>query len=361
MTDDSRDPARFIGQIYEAAALPERWPATLQAIAGAFGARGGNLIRIVDGETSIRSSSDEVEDVTRRFAEGGWHAQNSRVGRLWDRATHAGFLTDSDLHSPLELETLPIYAEFLNPEKAAAGAATIVHGARDDGLIIALEGFATHAASRSAVPTLDGLRPHLARAFVLSSQIEQARRATLLEAFGMIGAAVALLDDRGRLLAQNELFAEAAATLLVDGPARVRMCDRHSDVRFATAISELQRGGQGISVALHDKDRLGAAVLHLIPARRDARDLFNRAALFAVLARPTNKVLPQADVISALFDLTVAEARVARAIADGLTPAEIAQRHERSFETVRGQLKRVYAKTCTSRQSELVRLLSSLS
>jgi DNA-binding CsgD family transcriptional regulator len=105
---------------------------------------------------------------------------------------------------------------------------------------------------------------------------------------------------------------------------------------------------------------MGCAIVNLVPAARDAMQLFNRVAMFAVISRAQNDHLPDADIISALFDLTAAEARVARAIADGLTPSQIAQRHGVSRETVRTQLKQVLLKTSTKRQAEISMLIHRL-
>ena len=75
----------------------------------------------------------------------------------------------------------------------------------------------------------------------------------------------------------------------------------------------------------------------------------------------TRPLVPAADIISALYDLTPAEARVARSIAQGYSPAEVARQLNLSSETIRSQLKRVFAKTSTKRQSELSLLISRLS
>jgi DNA-binding CsgD family transcriptional regulator len=54
--------------------------------------------------------------------------------------------------------------------------------------------------------------------------------------------------------------------------------------------------------------------------------------------------LPQ-DILRTLFGLTPAECRVALLLADGRIPREIAQTVGVSFETVRSQIKSVFAKT----------------
>jgi DNA-binding CsgD family transcriptional regulator len=351
--------ADLIATIYEAGAFPERWPGTLETLGKALGARGGNRIRSTASQIEIQSTP-AIEQVTREFDREGWNKQNTRVSRLLERGVYPGFLTDSDLHTAEELDSLPMYAEFLNPRGAAAGAATIVQGARNDALIVALEAFADHAASRRAVPALDRLRPHLARASVLSGEIQAAKVAGMVQAFNSVGTAIGLLDHAGKLVGASEHFMRYFNGLMTDGPSRVRLLDELSDKRFAHALTHLDRHKTGLSLAVRDKDRSGAAVLHLIPARHDARELFSQVSIFAVIARPSNDLLPGADIIAALFDLTPAEARVARGIAQGLSPAEVSKQLGLSYETVRTQLKRVFAKTSTKRQNELALLISKL-
>ena len=351
--------ADLIGNIYEAGAFPDRWPGVLDKLGLAMGAAGGNLIRSTASHIELHSSPG-VADVTREFAEQGWNERNSRVLRLLDRAGHPGFLTDSDLHTEDELAELPMYREFLNPRGVAAGAATIVQGARDDALIVALEAFESHAASREAVPVLDRMRPHMARAAVLSAEIQAARTDGLVQAFNSVGTAIGLLDQDGRLLAASDRFAGYLDDVMRDAPARLRMRDEETDRRFTAAVTQVARLNTGASIAVRNNEKIGVGVLHLLPARHDARELFSKVSIFAVMAGPANGLLPGAGIIAALYDLTPAEARVARGIAEGLSPAALAGQLEVSPETVRTHLKRVFAKTSTKRQAELSLLISRL-
>ena len=65
-------------------------------------------------------------------------------------------------------------------------------------------------------------------------------------------------------------------------------------------------------------------------------------------------------VISGLFDLTKAEARVARELASGRSADEVASALGVSAHTVKTQMKAVFRKTGVGRQSELVALLAGL-
>jgi DNA-binding CsgD family transcriptional regulator len=60
------------------------------------------------------------------------------------------------------------------------------------------------------------------------------------------------------------------------------------------------------------------------------------------------------------FGLTAAEARAAGLIAQGLSPEQAAQQLNIAVETARSQLKAVFSKTGTHRQSELAALLARL-
>jgi DNA-binding CsgD family transcriptional regulator len=66
---------------------------------------------------------------------------------------------------------------------------------------------------------------------------------------------------------------------------------------------------------------------------------------------------PPAAILAKTFRLTPAEAKLACVIARGASPEIAAGELKISRETARNQLKSVFAKTDTHRQSELVALL----
>jgi DNA-binding CsgD family transcriptional regulator len=72
------------------------------------------------------------------------------------------------------------------------------------------------------------------------------------------------------------------------------------------------------------------------------------------------KDVPAAEVVQGLFDLTPAEARVARQIGRGRTVDEVATASGLSPGTVRGQVKSILGKTGLHRQAELIGLLRGI-
>ena len=87
----------------------------------------------------------------------------------------------------------------------------------------------------------------------------------------------------------------------------------------------------------------------------------NVPLLMVVVHEATNHAKPDPFMLAEVFDLTPAEVQVAIAIAEGLSIEEIAQRRRVAIGTIREQLKAVFSKTQTSRQSDLVRRLIALS
>lgn len=100
-----------------------------------------------------------------------------------------------------------------------------------------------------------------------------------------------------------------------------------------------------------------AVIAHLVPIKRAAHDIFAGAFSVLVVTPLAAPQSPSEDLLNGLFDLTPAEARVARSIVDGKTVESLASNLGLSRETVRTQLKSVLAKTGTDRPSELIHLL----
>ena len=100
-----------------------------------------------------------------------------------------------------------------------------------------------------------------------------------------------------------------------------------------------------------------AAILHLIPVRGEAHDLFG-GGLIAVLTRiGSGAHVPDTAMLHGLFDLTPSEARLAASLATGLTLKEAAEAGQLQVSTARSYLENVLRKTGTRQQSQLVALL----
>jgi len=99
---------------------------------------------------------------------------------------------------------------------------------------------------------------------------------------------------------------------------------------------------------------------HVVPIRLSARDIFARSTAVFVLMPVAAAAAPPVELVMSLFDLTPAEARVARGLAAGKTVGDLAVDNGVSTNTVRVQVRAVLEKTGCERQTDVVALLGGL-
>ena len=87
---------------------------------------------------------------------------------------------------------------------------------------------------------------------------------------------------------------------------------------------------------------------------------FGEHSVLLLVTDPDRPANPSDEVLRSLYQLTAAEIEVANGLVTGYSLQEIASLRHVSIGTVRGQIKNIFAKTETSSQSDLVRLLSGL-
>ena len=148
-----------------------------------------------------------------------------------------------------------------------------------------------------------------------------------------------------------------------DGRFRVSLAHRQADALLADALAGLTQshGNSAVrSLPVPAQQDDPPYIVHLLPIRLGAQDVFSNAAGILIVTPVRPRDVPTAEVLQGLFDLTPAEARVARAVSGQTALESIARSLGVSRETVRTQLKAVLAKTGTARQVDLVGLLSGL-
>lgn len=350
--------SKTVDAIYEAGVVPERWPHALDLISGMVEARGGMLLSTRPDDFRY-TCSEGIAPVAAEFVASGWASENTRISRYVEREPHAGFLTDLDLHTQDEIDTLPMFREFLTPRGFQSGAATLIDGLGDEDLVVSVEAFPSPVAAREAIDTLDTLRPHIARAVQISSRMIGERRRGAISALEAVSTGAALLDIRGKVQSANPLF-EAELGDQIGHRSRLKLRDAAADRLLADALADLAAHRRGRSLPVPNADRSGSVVMHLIPIAGAARDIFSGSAAIAVIADPRRRTLPDYALLQAMFDLTPTEARIARQLTDGCSPAGIATTSRLSINTVRSHLKQIYLKTGSTRQSSLVTLFSHL-
>lgn len=350
---------RLIDLIYEAAVLPELWPSVLDHLAEIAGAQGSVLITS-DLQAHRWINSASLDQVMSDFATGGWGRANQRTVKLLS-ARHAGFVLEEDVYTPEEVEEDVLIRDFLRPRGLGWGVATAFPLSTGDTLIFSIERrFADGPVPRTAARALDLIRPHLGRAALLSARLKLERAYASVQTLELLGLPAAILGSGGRLQYRNGAFAGLVPHVVRDQRERIALAHPGGDALLAEALAA-QAGASARSIAVPASDAHPAMVMHLLPMRGSAQDVFGGGTRLIVATPVMPRPVPGTELLSGLFDLTAAEARIARGIADGATLALLAAQQKVGVETIRSQVKAVFAKTGVTRQVDLARLISGFS
>jgi DNA-binding CsgD family transcriptional regulator len=228
-------------------------------------------------------------------------------------------------------------------------------------MVIALErAYDQGSASSAVLATLNEMHAHLARASFVAArmQLERARAAT--QALALLGIPALVFADNGKILAANQLIEALSGFILWRTKDRIALTDARADALLRDAIATVDQDDTPSVRSFPVRNAGSAMIAHVVPIRGSARDILFRCAAMLMLTPVTRPEAPSVDLIRSLFDLTPAEARVARGLAAGQTVKGIAAESGTSTNTVRSHVKVVLTKVGYSRQSDVVALLNGL-
>lgn len=336
----------IIERIYAASVAPDRWPDALLALASAVdGTACGIRIEGIETPSFHQRWVGLDPAFERAYVEAYWDhdvwAAEGKRGRVGSAAVGDALVGPdarrenafiNELCAPYGIDDLVGGLVSLTPKTMVSFAAMRQRGQRpfDD----------EHAA------IVEQLVPHVRRALLVEDALLGARSGEKI-AWALVdrlpvGAFV--LDARRRVLHANA----AGSRMMAEGLA--------IDSR---PIRELLATGEPCIV--HANGRRLAAVVTPLP---EAQSLFglasDRGRVLVVITDPSTRTVPPAELLVQIYGLTAAEARVALLVGAGLAPKEAADQLGTAWNTVRAQLRAVYAKTHTSGQCALVRLLVML-
>jgi DNA-binding CsgD family transcriptional regulator len=178
--------------------------------------------------------------------------------------------------------------------------------------------------------------------------------------------AAIVLSPRGRVLdcdQRGESLLQIGDVLrLADG--QLRWGEAAMQARFAAALGETAATGRTTNVLLQSPkqpQRRFSLTLKRMQRRPSLEGGGDSAADVLCLVAPLDqRRVATARQLMDLFSLSAAEARLARALANGDSVEEYARDHDLRLPTVRSQLRAVFEKTGTQRQATLVRLIAGI-
>jgi DNA-binding CsgD family transcriptional regulator len=356
MTDD------LIDRIYESSFVPELWPGILDALSNIAGARGGVLFA-AHSKVLNWTASANLAETFKAYVEDGWLRRCTRRA-CWLAHTHPGFLVEHDVWKQEELESNPIYRDFLMPRGLGWSAGMALPMPTGDNIVFSLErDFAKGPVERERIGILDGLRPHLSRSALVSARLRLEHARGAADTLALIGLPAVVLDQDGAVVWANRLAESLLDFVRWRASNRVAFVDSAANALLCEAIREPAASAERSiqSFPVRNAEGTSTRVAHVLPVRGTAQDIFERCKTVVVLTPVTLAQAPPVELVRSLFDLTPAEARVARSLSAGETLDDIAETGGVSRNTVRTQLRGVMEKTGCTRQAELVSLLANLS
>jgi len=352
---------QLVDRIYEAAIVPDQWKLVLDQIAHRVDAAGTGLFLVSEKSNAGAIWSDPIDELCKGWIEGGWQAKTQRAPRMM-ALNHAGFVADIDIYKPGEVERDEAFANYLKPAGFGHGAGTGITMPTGEVAIYSVERrFKTGPFSREDCIRLDQLRPHLARAALLSVRAGIERVRSMTETLETLGIPGAVVRHGGKLLAANAGFERLMPAVIQDRRDRLRLVDSRADGLLAHALANLTAGDSSGSIGSIPISRSAShlpMIVHLLPVCGAAHDLFLQATAVVMVTPIDRSNVPNAEILQGLFDLTPAEARIAQGIGSATDVESLAQSFGVKPQTVRTQIKAVFAKTGVRRQTELVNLLA---
>jgi DNA-binding CsgD family transcriptional regulator len=353
--------SQLIDRIYESCFAPETWPDVLEEIGLIAGTTGASLIVSKD-DVLHWVASPEPRERAERFVKEGWLRRGQIIAKLFALRI-PGFLIDVEFFTPEELDREPIYQEVWRPQGVGWGMATAIPIPTGENATFILSRRMEHGPfERAAADRLDELRPHLARSVLISARLQLERARVAGETLAALGVPALVFDETGKVLTANLLIEALTGFVHWRAFDRVSLKDKGADRLLRDAVASIgsESNPEVRSFPARDAEAEVTMVAHVIPIRLSARDIFVRCFAALVFTPMTRPQAPAVELVQSLFDLTPAEARVARSLASGKTIATIATEGGVSPETVRTHVRRVLAKTGCERQAEIVALLTGI-
>lgn len=358
----SDDP--LIDRIYEAAFVPEMWVGVMDQMAAASNSAAGTIG--VFGDDARFFASDYIrpawDDIT---AKNEWSRGNLlEMMSSLQLSPPPAFIYDADLFPAEALAANTVRTERVIPLGIGGEVGSFEVMPTGELLLITVERWLTNdRPSAGELASLNALRPHLMRAGMVAARLRLERATAMAVTLRSLGLPAAVLTAGGRVLAVNSLLEDLPHLFGSAAFERLAIANAGANRLLSSAL-EAERSGvhlavRSIPVPRHAPDD-APYVVHLLPVRRSAHDVFSTGDMVLVATRVDPKAghFPLSTLIG-LFDLAPAEARLAVHLAEGRSVIEAATAFGITTKTARTYLERLFRKTGTSRQAELVALLKS--
>jgi len=364
--------SKVVEAVYDCALDPRNWPITIRLIAELLESQ-----RCVLGVHDYVSGHNELTYQMGYEDERWWRLHEETYSRLsplfgpMQMLTVGEVATRAMLVDDREFEESRYYLEWVKPQGLRdVTVVKTLQTAHRIGLLV-VNRLATKPRYKAAdVRLLSLLSPHVCRTITISDalNLETIRSAAFEATLNALASGVYLLDRLRRVIYMNR-----AAERQINGGKVLRIennhlvpTDRAARAALTSALDEAiadeaAKPDGGFSLALASKEGAGLIVAILPLNRGERRNLYGTfAAPAAIFVRDPIVVPPlPGEAFAKLYGLTGSELRVLLAMSPGLSVKEAAEILGIGDTTAKTHLQKIYAKTGTSKQTELMHLFMS--
>jgi DNA-binding CsgD family transcriptional regulator len=350
-----------IGNIYEAAFIPERWPTVLDQMSAMSGSQTAVLYLFARDRPLQAVITDMTKDMLDPFLQSN-PCQTSPSAVWTMTARPSSFSAIEPNLSPEELAGDPEWTELVSRGIGQRLTSVIQMPGGEMVTPVFARMKRDGPYRRRDAATLDRLRPHLNRAGQIAARLGLGHTRAIVETLDRIGLAAAAIDRTGRVIVANPLLEAMPEMFVPTAFGGIAIAERVADERFRSALLRIGRDSAETVVSLPVRGKEGAPPLlvHLLPICGHARDIFTGGHILMVAVKVERRRTPRPESLHGLFDLTPAEARLVGELVHGGALPEIAGRTGLSHHTLRAQLRSVLAKTGVHRQADLLQLIAAL-
>lgn len=355
--------------LYEAPLDPSRWQDFLRLTAEASGGEAAALLlHDFNHVQSMVSRQWGIDPEATRLYE-----QHYAPLDVWFQSvsTASDWIGTSEHFVPLaELERTEFYNDLVLPCGIPHGMFGMVERRADRIANLSIyRDLRAGAFDEADLKIMRFLKPHIQRAYRLHTELSKAqnRSAGLQAALDTLSPGVVLLGPRMQVVAMNkaaERLVGARNGLLANSKS---VCAEQTgeSARLQELIAKAVTTGNGAGLETARAftiSRRDLPPLQVLVSPIGGCDLDEGHQVRAIMfvKDPSQRVRPKNETLREMFGLTPAECRVALLLADGHAPTQVAEMIGVGRNTLKSQLASVFRKTGTSRQSQLVRLLSHL-
>jgi DNA-binding NarL/FixJ family response regulator len=361
--------SKVVEDIYDCALDPSRWEGTIGAIGELCRSHYG-FLGVVDSETGRNELTFHIghNEYYQRLYEDKYGAINPFVGRLQMLplgivATRAMLIDDNEF-----LES-SFYREWGKPQGICDAIGFNVLKTRRRVALLADHRLESEGRYGYAdVLLLSRFAPHICRSVAISDALNlRTIRSKALEiTLEALAFGVYLVDRQGRIVFMNRAGDRQVRTshALRIGKSRLAPIDPVAHAKLTEAITaatadeaETPSGGF-TTLVLPGEENMGLVATILPLTRGERRTLSGASGTAAVVfvQDPVAEASHSGEGFAQLYDLTASELRVVLAMLPGLGVHEAAEVLGIGETTVKTHLQHIYAKTGTSKQTELVHM-----